>query len=159
MKKYTFSEKIVLALATFLGLGFMPKAPGTFGTLGGVLIYFLAALLAPKWFLYVITFLIIGLSIFIAHKAGQIFNETDDGRIVIDEVAGYLVATLFVPNFSWLLALLFFASFRLFDITKPWPASYFDKKVKNGFGVTMDDVVAGVYAGLSVLLVNHFILK
>ena len=157
MKKYSAGEKLILILATFLGLGFLPKAPGTFGTLGGVLIYSLCSLLAPNWLLYVVTLLFIGLSVLIAHKAGKIFNETDDGRIVIDEVAGYLVAALFVPQFSPLMALLLFAAFRLFDITKPWPASFFDKKVKNGFGVTMDDVAAGIYAGALVALGAYFI--
>ena len=157
MKKYSAREKLFLTLATFFGLGLLPKAPGTFGTLGGVLIYSLCALLGPGWLLYALTPAIIGLSVFIAHKAGKIFNETDDGRIVIDEVAGYLVAALFVPQYSPLMALLLFAAFRLFDITKPWPASYFDKKVKNGFGVTMDDVAAGVYAGALVALVAYFI--
>ncbi len=157
MKKYSAGEKLILILATFFGLGFLPKAPGTFGTLGGVLIYSLCSLLAPNWLLYVVTLLFIGLSVLIAHKAGKIFNETDDGRIVIDEVAGYLVAALLVPQFSPLMALLLFAAFRLFDITKPWPASFFDKKVKNGFGVTMDDVAAGIYAGALVALGAYFI--
>ncbi len=80
-----------------------------------------------------------------AHRAGRWFGVVDAKQIVIDEVAGLLVTMLGVPV-SWMTLLAGFALFRLFDIAKPWPASYFDRKVKNGFGVVFDDVMAGLYA-------------
>lgn len=154
---YTGKQKCLLALATAGGLGFLPKAPGTWGTLAGVLIYFLTGNLV-WWIRLLLTLAIAGLSIPIAHYSGKLWQKTDDGRIVIDEVAGYLAGSLFALNFSWLNAAILFALFRLFDITKPWPACFFDQKVENGFGVTMDDLVAGIYAGLLFYLLNYFIL-
>lgn len=77
--------------------------------------------------------------------AGKIYQEPDDGRIVIDELIGYLITTAFLP-FSWPAAILGFIWFRIFDIVKPPPASWFDREMKNGIGVTMDDVMAGLYA-------------
>jgi phosphatidylglycerophosphatase A len=79
-----------------------------------------------------------------AHRAGRYWGVADASPIVIDEVAGYLLTMALVP-FSWSAALAGFLLFRVFDILKPWPASAFDR-MKNGFGVVMDDLAAGVYA-------------
>jgi phosphatidylglycerophosphatase A len=87
----------------------------------------------------------------VSDLAGRIYAVADDGRIVIDELVGYLVTVALLP-FSWQTALLGFFWFRLFDIVKPPPASWFDKKMKNGVGVVLDDVVAGMYAAGAVRL-------
>ena len=74
-------------------------------------------------------------------------GEADDGRIVIDELVGYLDTVAFLA-FTWTNALLGFAFFRLFDIAKPWPIGWLDRRVKGGFGIMIDDIVAGLYTAI-----------
>ena len=134
----------VLAIATGLGLGLLPKAPGTFGTLLGIPLVWLLS--AQPWWLYLVSLVaLIALSSWSASAATLIWQEEDCQKIVIDEVAGY-ATTMFLAPFIWQYVLTGFVFFRLFDITKPWPASYFDRNSHSGFGVTMDDVAAGIYA-------------
>ena len=139
---------LTLYISSNGGLGYAPIAPGTFGTLAGIpIFYFLGNF---SWALQLITLAaIIFLSIWASDFAGKEYNEPDDGRIVIDELAGYLVTTAFLP-FSWPAAILGFFWFRVFDIIKPPPASWFDREMKNGLGVTLDDVMAGIYAAIAV---------
>jgi phosphatidylglycerophosphatase A len=136
--------------ATNGGLGYAPMAPGTFGTLAGIpAFYYLSSL--PGLFQFIVLVVVTALSVFICQRAGSYFGEADDGRIVIDELAGYLVTVAFLP-FSWGTALLAFFWFRLFDILKPPPIGHIDQNFKNGFGVTFDDILAGVYAAVAVRL-------
>jgi len=136
--------------ATNGGLGFAPVAPGTFGTLAGIPAFYYLSLL-PGLLQFVVLVAVIAFSVTICQHAGSYFGEADDGRIVIDELAGYLVAVTFLP-FTWGTALLAFFWFRLFDIVKPPPIGHIDRNFKNGFGVTFDDVLAGVYAAIAVRL-------
>jgi phosphatidylglycerophosphatase A len=139
-----------VVVAAWGPFGFAPVAPGTFGTLGAIPAYWaLARLSAPLYVLTVVAFS--ALACHAAQRAGRHWGVADASPIVIDEVAGYLVTMAFVP-FSWPAALLGFALFRVFDVVKPWPASALDR-VKNGFGVVMDDVAAGVYAWAALQLV------
>jgi len=126
--------------------GYVPVAPGTAGTLGAVpLFWLLRGLPLP---LYLVTLLgLFAIAVYSADRAGAYWQVADASPIVIDEVVGYLVTVALVP-WSWPAALLAFFLFRLMDVVKPWPASAFDR-VKNGFGVVMDDVAAGVYAFLA----------
>ncbi|PLX89067.1 MAG: phosphatidylglycerophosphatase A [Desulfuromonas sp.] len=140
----------ILALSSNGGLGYVPFASGTFGTLAGIPCYFLLAQLPWPQVLALLIGLLL-LSFWICHQAGLIYGVTDDGRIVIDELIGYLITVAFLP-FSWHAALLGFFWFRLFDITKPPPANWFDRNIKNGIGVTLDDVAAGVYAAILLRL-------
>jgi len=81
----------------------------------------------------------------ISHRAEKIFTSRDDGRIVIDEIAGYLVAmTGAVPGVGSVITGFFL--FRLFDVFKPWPGSMIDRKLGGGAGIVLDDVAAGLYA-------------
>jgi phosphatidylglycerophosphatase A len=137
---------IVLLLASNFGLGYAPVASGTFGTLAGIPVFYLMADLAPGQFALV-WLILLGLSFWAADQAGRYYGVVDDGRIVIDELVGYLVAVAWLP-FSWTTAGLGFLLFRLFDITKPPPVSWFDRQLKNGFGVVLDDVAAGIYAAI-----------
>ena len=130
-------------LAAWGPCGYSPVAPGTVGTAGAIPLYWALSRVSPAWQLAAIGALLV-LAIVAAGRAGRYWQVADASPIVIDEVAGYLVTMALVP-FSWPAALLGFALFRLFDVLKPWPASAFDR-VKNGFGVVMDDVAAGVYA-------------
>jgi len=137
-------------LATNCGLGYAPFAPGTVGTLAGIPFFWLLAWMPPG--LYTLTWLaLFALACWSADIAGREFGEADDGRIVIDELVGYLVTVALLP-FSWGAALLGFFWFRLFDILKPPPANWFDRQMKNGVGVVFDDVVAGIYAALALRL-------
>jgi phosphatidylglycerophosphatase A len=141
-------RRLILFLASNAGLGYAPVAPGTFGTLAGIpVFYFISCFNWPLQFLSLLALLF--LSFWVADRAGQIYGEADDGRIVIDELVGYLVTVAFLP-FSWGTALLGFVWFRIFDILKPPPANWFDRELKNGIGVTLDDLVAGLYAALAV---------
>lgn len=85
------------------------------------------------------------LSVIASAHGGRLWGEVDSGKIVIDEVAGAMWTMVLVPH-GWQWAVAGFFAFRFYDILKPWPARYFDRKVKNGFGVTMDDVCAGLMA-------------
>jgi len=143
-------ELLIKTIASFFGLGYAPVASGTFGTIGGVLVFWLEK--DSPFIIRIVTFLFIFfIGVWAAHNADEIWGTHDNGKIVIDEVAGYFVSILFF-DFSWFLAGFAFIAFRFFDITKIYPASYFDKNIKNGFGVMFDDVVAGLYSLIAVYL-------
>lgn len=148
-------RRFVIISATWWGTGFSPVASGTVGTLGAIPLYLLLAGLSLP--LYILTLL--ALFFFASWAAGQaelIFGEKDSGKIVIDEVVGYLVTMIGVPvGFSAVVA--GFLLFRFFDITKIPPARFFDRQVKNGYGVVLDDVVAGGYACLTLHLILRFL--
>ena len=141
---------VTLMLASNFGLGYAPVASGTVGTLAGLPLFWLLADLQPGGYLLAAA-LILVLAFWSADAAGKIYGVADDGRIVIDELAGYLVTVAGLP-FSWRAALLGFVFFRIFDILKPPPASWFARCMKNGFGVVLDDLAAGVYAALALRL-------
>jgi len=147
-------KHVILFFSSNAGLGYAPVASGTFGTLMGIPLYWLLARLEQQEFVLAWVFILL-LSFWSAHRAGEIYGVVDDGRIVIDELIGYLTAIAFVP-FSWPSAIVAFLLFRLFDIVKLWPANWFDSKVKNGVGVVLDDVVAGIYAWLSLYALMSF---
>ena len=86
-----------------------------------------------------------------ADEAGRIYGVADDGRIVIDELVGYMATVAFLP-WSWPVALLGFFWFRLFDILKPPPANWLDRNFKHGVGVVLDDVAAGIYGAIALRL-------
>jgi phosphatidylglycerophosphatase A len=145
---------IVIA-ATWFGSGFSPIASGTVGTLAAIPLYLLWSGLPLLWYTLLLLPMICFAS-WISGEAEKIFNKKDSGKIVIDEVVGYLVTMIGVP-LTWQGVLLGFLLFRFFDITKIPPARYFDRKVKNGWGVVMDDVVAGGYACLTLHLLLRFL--
>jgi len=130
-------------LAAWGPCGYAPFAPGTFGTLGAIPLYLALSRLPPGAYVAA-TFAFSALAVVAADRAGRYWRIPDASPIVIDEVAGYLLTMALVP-FSWPSALAGFVLFRIFDVTKPWPASAFDR-VKNGFGVVLDDLAAGVWA-------------
>ncbi len=148
-------RRLILILASNAGLGYAPVASGTFGTLAGIPVFYLLAPLSPSFYLLAWLVLLL-VSFWAAAEAGRIYGVVDDGRIVIDELVGYLVTVAFIP-FSWQAALLGFIFFRLFDIVKPPPASWFDRRMKNGFGVVLDDVVAGLYGAAALRLSLHLL--
>lgn len=128
-----------------LGSGYFPVASGTFGTLVALPFAWALSLIQPWWLWTAAVLLFIAITVKTAHRAGQIYGIVDARYIVADEFAGLFVTVAYLP-FTWQTAVLGFFTFRVLDILKPWPASYFDRKVKNGFGVTMDDIMAAFYA-------------
>jgi phosphatidylglycerophosphatase A len=170
--KKTFLDYFSVALAT-VGVGFIPLAPGTFGSLVGVLIYvFFArfeanafANLLPKgfnelqitaWlhvFNAIIFLLFCLLGIWASSRAAKIFNDKDPQKVVVDEVIGQLIVFLFVPfGISWKLIFAGFLLFRLFDIWKPYPIDSL-QNLSGGIGVCADDILAGVYGGICLALI------
>jgi len=141
-------RRLALILASNGGLGYAPVVPGTFGTLAGIPAFWLLAELAPAGYLLAVA-AVTGVAVWAAGEAGRHYGVADDRRIVIDELAGYLVTIAFLP-WSWTTAWLGFAWFRVFDILKPPPVGWIDRHYKNGFGVVFDDVAAGVYAALAL---------
>ena len=136
----------------FLGLGFgsglAPFAPGTFGTIAAIPIYMLMELLPLTIYLLVTTIFFI-LGIYICQKSADWLGKDDPSAVVWDEIVGYLVTMIVAPA-GWQWVIIGFVLFRIFDIMKPWPVSLADKKLHGGFGIMLDDVVAGIYAAISL---------
>lgn len=142
------ADVFAIAWSSGLGSGYFPVASGTFGTLAAMpLAWLLSRLQVLPWILVMVGFLAV--TVATAQRAGRLHGVVDSGRIVADEFAGLFVTVAFLP-FTWQVAVAGFFLFRIADILKPWPASWFDRKVKNGLGVTMDDVVAAVYARIAM---------
>lgn len=144
-------DRLARAVATGGGVGYTPLAPGTAGTALAVpLSWALSHLSAPAQLAAIASVGLVG--VWAAQRAGKSFGDADDPRIVIDEISGFLVTAALLPPRPVTLAL-GFALFRAFDQLKPWPASYFDQRVKNGWGNVLDDVVAGLYARACLALI------
>ncbi|MEK7705154.1 MAG: phosphatidylglycerophosphatase A [Myxococcota bacterium] len=137
-------RRFILTVSSALGLGYAPVAPGTFGTLAALPIWWAASGLSLTGFVLV-TVVVTVAAVVVSELAERIYGSHDVQRIVIDEVAGMLVTVIGVP-FRWPEVLAAFALFRLLDATKPPPIRWFDRHVKGGFGVVLDDVVAGAIA-------------
>jgi phosphatidylglycerophosphatase A len=148
-------HSLIVFLASGFGSGYFPVVPGTAGTIVGVLLYWLLSHLSS--FLYVVTGVtFVFLAAWIAERAAQRLQQKDPPCIVIDEVAGYLVTMILIP-WDWLYIGLGFAAFRLFDIAKPFPIRHIDARVPGGWGIVLDDVLAGVYANIVLQVVIHWI--
>lgn len=145
----------VILFSTWWGTGFSPVASGTVGTLAAIPLFLLVGRLPLPHYL-ILLFLLTIFSCWVSDKAEAIFNEKDSGKIVIDEVVGYLV-TMTGASISLTAIILGFFLFRFFDIVKVPPANLIDRRLKNGFGVVMDDVIAGIYACLLLHLALRFI--
>ena len=140
-----------LLLATGFGVGHSPIAPGTAGTLITIPIYyFFSAIPSPIYELTLITFFF--LSSWISGQAQNHWGRQDDPRIVIDEMMGFLITMLWVPKAALFVIMGFFL-FRFFDIVKPPPIRLIER-VKGGFGVVLDDVVAGIYSNIILHLLS-----
>jgi len=140
-------------LALGFGSGRAPVAPGTFGTLVGVLFYLPLAAFPTVPYL-AITAVLFALGIPICAHAAKQFGVHDHGAIVWDEIVGYLITMAFAPQ-GWLWMLIGFLLFRLFDIWKPWPIRVVDRKVR-GWGIMIDDVLAGIYSLIVIQLLFYF---
>ena len=131
-------------IAFGFGSGLMPIAPGTWGTLVAIPIYWLLSTFSLPVYLSV-TFLAFVLGVFVSERVSLDMGVHDFGGIVWDEVVGYLLTMMMMP-FSWTWAIVGFFLFRLFDIWKPQPIRYVDQQISGGFGIMLDDVLAAVPA-------------
>lgn len=138
------------AIATALGAGYSPIAPGTCGTLVTVpLAYALAPL--PAWQFLLFAVALTGLGILAAERADRAWGTHDSGRIVIDEVVGYLFTMTFVDRAHWAPLVVGFVVFRALDIIKPPPIRWLDENLPGGYGVVLDDVAAGLL-GMAIMI-------
>jgi len=142
-------------LAFGFGSGLMPKAPGTFGTLACIPLYWLIADFELLHYLAVCLIVSV-IGVYICGYVSQKLKVHDHPGIVWDEFAGFLI-TMIGVSFSWINLVLGFALFRLFDILKPWPIGWLDKRVSGGFGIMIDDIIAGLFALGCLHLILHFI--
>ncbi len=151
-----FNRCIVFCGVGF-GSGLAPKAPGTFGSA-------FALLFVPIWLslgfnLSLIAIIIMSLvGIYICGQTAKVIDVHDDGRIVWDEFAGQSITflpLLYLQQMNWMWVIAGFILFRIFDVWKPWPIRVIDRQVHGGFGIMLDDIIAGVWAALCTLIIIH----
>lgn len=136
-------------LALGFGSGLAPRAPGTFGTLAAIPVYLLCAQLPLLAYLLVIAATFV-MGVYLCGRTARALGVHDHPGIVWDEVVGYLLTMAFAPpGWQWVVA--GFVCFRLFDIWKPWPIRVLDRSVHGGLGIMLDDLLAGLVAGLVLL--------
>ena len=141
-----------LAIATF-GVGYLPLIPGTFGSMVGVAIFLLLRVW-PLQILFIAVIVVLG--IWAASRTERLLGLKDPGKVVVDEVAGQMISLMplaFLADGPWFVwVIVSFNLFRLFDIFKPYPAHRFEA-LPGGFGIMMDDVVAGVYGAIGTAII------
>jgi phosphatidylglycerophosphatase A len=149
-------------LAVFFGSGLAPKAPGTFGSLASLVVWAPMVLLGVSpWIRVVVALAIFVIGITAASRAAKILDNPDPKEVVIDEVAGQGLALTFASASVWSVVV-GFALFRLFDVWKPWPIRVADRRIKGGFGIMLDDVLAGLIAapllvGFDIYILPHLL--
>jgi len=152
--KHVFSNPLYV-MAFGFGSGLSPKAPGTMGTIASIPFYLLLAHMG--WAFYggvVLVAFIFG--VYCCGQTAKALGVHDHGGIVWDEFVGFWITMFMVPA-GWFWLLFGFALFRFFDIVKPWPIKWLDNSVSGGFGIMIDDVLAGLYA-LAVLQITALFL-
>jgi len=144
-------DKLIVALATGLYSGKIPFAPGTWGSAFALIPwYFCRGLSLVNYLIVLAVIFVVGF--LISGSAEKIIDRPDPGCIVIDEILGMFITLTLAPNHpaAWLLG---FVLFRIFDVLKPFPVSWFDTHLHGGIGIMMDDVMAGIYALICLQLI------
>ena len=148
-------------IATLGGIGLFPLAPGTIGSIFGWIIFIVLSHYIEMIFA---TVLIIFLSIYVSNLATKDLVNKDHKSIVIDEMAGIwlaMIPVIYIASSQYertLYAVLTLIFFRLFDILKPYPISYVDKNFKGGFGIVLDDLIAGAFAGILATVLTLYLI-
>ncbi|MCO8068286.1 phosphatidylglycerophosphatase A [Acinetobacter schindleri] len=154
----SWPERCIVFCGVGFGSGLAPKAPGTFGSAFALL--FVPIWLAIGFSNTILAIIIMSLvGIWICGRTADLMGVHDDGRIVWDEFAGQSITflpLLYLNEMSWTWALVGFALFRLFDVWKPWPIRVIDRQIDGGFGIMLDDIIAGLWAALCILLYFYF---
>jgi len=141
-----FRDRWILFLATGCGTGKIPVAPGTFGSLVGLLLaWCVSGWQGVPLVLFIAVFC--ALAVWVSQQAEGLLGGKDPGAVVIDEIAGMLVACAWIP-LTATTAVILFALFRLFDILKPFPVGWLDRRLSGGVGIVADDLAAGLLANL-----------
>ena len=162
MNKFPNLLKPSHIFATLFGVGLLPIAPGTWGSLFGLILFFYTNIYLSinAQFFYLLLLVIILSAIMACYFATKMLgdNEKDQKAIVIDELAGVWIAFIPVSGIVMMqefltYSVLAFLLFRVFDIWKPYPIGLIDKKIKNYLGVVLDDLVAGLYAAIIIWLI------
>jgi len=148
-------EKLAFMIASFFFVGYLPLAPGTWGSIAGFFLYYFLIPTTGIYFLPV-CLLIFALGLLASEILERFTSVHDDNKIVIDEFLGFAISVAFLPK-KIVLFLAALVIFRIFDISKPQPIKYIDEKVKGGFGVMLDDIVAGIFTNIIVRLIGIFI--
>ncbi len=144
-------DRVIMALATGFYAGRLPLCPGTWGSLVAIIPWFLLRnLTLPAYLLMLVLVFVVGF--FVSGSAEKLLNQADAGPIVIDEILGLFITLTCAPDHpaAWALG---FLLFRVLDIIKPFPCSWFDERIHGGIGIMMDDVIAGIYALASLQLI------
>ncbi len=149
------NEKIVKLIATSGGLGYSSIAPGTAGSLGGVVIYMIIKNSAATYL--AVTLALLAAGFIVSGPAERIFNKKDAKPIVIDEVCGLLISLFMIP-FSWAALIIGFLLFRTMDVIKPFPCRRIEK-FSGSLGVMGDDILVGIYSNIALRITLHFIIK
>lgn len=140
------------------GSGLLKPAPGTWGSLAGLIISIvLWSLTQSILFFILLTLLSFIVGCYICAQTSQDLNVHDDGRIVWDEIVAIFLMFCYLPEYNLFSYLLTFISFRIFDILKPCPIHYFDKKLESGLGIMLDDILAAIYALIFLHILYHLI--
>ena len=158
MHNPTFNQLLrspTMLLAFGFGSGLSPKAPGTFGTLAALPFWWLLQGLSPAWYLGVVA-ITFAVGCYLCGAASKRLGVHDHGGIVWDEMVGYWL-TMFMAPAGWGWALYGFVLFRLFDIAKPQPIGWADRRVHGGVGIMLDDILAAVYAAAVLQVTAYFI--
>jgi len=142
-------------LACGFGSGLSPVASGTTGTLGAIPVFLLLSMLEFSHYLMAVL-VIIFVGVWLCDKTSKDFGVDDHPAIVWDEFAGYFVTMAAVPV-TWYWVLIGFFLFRVFDVLKPWPANWLERRLPGGWGIMMDDVQAGIYAWMVMQLLIFWI--
>jgi len=147
-------NSIAKLIATFFYVGLIPIGPGTFGTLAAIPLFYVLSF-TPLYLYLAITVVIILISVRASTVAEEVFGKTDPGQVVADEVCGYLITMILVPV-TLSNIFLGFLLFRFFDIAKPYPVRKFEK-LPGGWGIVMDDVMAGVYSCITLHILGRWV--
>ncbi|MFQ1012048.1 phosphatidylglycerophosphatase A family protein [Gilliamella apicola] len=151
-KKYVQLTNPIHLLAVGLGSGMSPIMPGTMGSAMAIPLWLLFNGLQPYlyWVLIVVAFIF---GCFLCQKTSDDTHTHDSGHIVWDEFVGMWITLFFIPQISVLWVAIAFVAFRVFDMAKPWPIRWFDKRVPGGFGIMVDDVIAAIFSSVTVYVI------
>lgn len=154
MEKKINLKNPVHFLAVGFGSGLLKPAPGTWGTLAGLMLSILLWNITQSnlffIFLAVISFIF---GCYLCQKTSNDLGVHDDGRIVWDEIVAIFLMFAFLPEYNWFAYILTFIIFRIFDILKPYPIRYFDEKLESGLGIMVDDILAAIFALISLYII------
>ena len=142
-------------LATWAGAGFLPGMPGTWASAAALPFAWVLVLLGGPWLLVAAAAALFAVGLWASARYMAITKVHDPGPVVIDEVVGQWLTLAFIPLNPWAYILGFFL-FRVFDVLKPWPVGWVDRRVGGAFGVMIDDVLAAVYAGIALYLLVYW---